>query len=789
MKNSSASCLVCRDVCHHNQHLVRCTRCQSLAHLGCSMVGLNLGSRNYICSECHKKRADIVDAINSTNVSSDSPEIQNEPLHGLANTTQNPHTYSSVEDLNCLLQSKNLRDIFIVHINSVSLNANFDSIASFIDKLKQHPDVICITESRLHDDKIDYQLNFVDIPTYKLIYDNSPTSAGGAAMYIKKDILKSGKVRADLRLNLADCESIFLEFDISPRKCNSRVPNKSLVVGCVYRHPRRTVYEKTEFIDQMYNALDKFSSKNHSIVILGDINIDVSNVNDDDVQQYNNMLSSIGCVNLINVNTRFAENSRSTLDHIITNVDHDRIKSGVLDYPITDHLPIFSIVKNQFHKLEKSPKKKDETFWQCIDDRKKEDFLTILEPKLLDIDLNEHPEKILAALTDATKDAMNSCFPVKIISNRAKKRSLTPWFDTEIYKGEKTQGNLFRRFMKTKNPEDHKIYKTFRNNLSKKKYKAKRKFYQDLLNDAKNSGDRSATWKVINKAFGKKKKSRIYPEKTLIGDPKKPTESTSQKDIANNLNNHFANVASNLAKKLEKVDIQPISYMGRENKSSMYLKYISLCEILEEIRSICAQKAMGYDGIPPKIVKWAPELFAPILLAIFNKCIDMGYYPNCMKIAKVAPIHKEGDINDCNNYRPISVLSQFNQLFERLLAKRLHSFFDKFNLITKKQFGFLKKHSTEHAILDLKEYILKNLEKKHVTALLFLDLQKAFDTVSHDMLLKKLYHYGVRGTAYKLFESYLSGRNNSQKLETFYPTKLIYCGGSHRVVFWDHFCF
>ena len=117
----------------------------------------------------------------------------------------------------------------------------------------------------------------------------------------------------------------------------------------------------------------------------------------------------------------------------------------------------------------------------------------------------------------------------------------------------------------------------------------------------------------------------------------------------------------------------------------------------------------GYDDIPPKIIKWAPHLFAPILKEIFNKCIESGYYPDAMKIVKVAPIYKKGDKNNVNNYRPISVLSQFNQLFERLLSKRFMSFFEKFNIITKKQFGFLKKHCTEHAILDLKEYIISRL--------------------------------------------------------------------------------
>ena len=180
---------------------------------------------------------------------------------------------------------------------------------------------------------------------------------------------------------------------------------------------------------------------------------------------------------------------------------------------------------------------------------------------------------------------------------------------------------------------------------------------------------------------------------------------------------------------------------------------------------MCVKKDMGADNIPPKIIKWAPELFAPILSKIFNKCIHIGYYPKQLKVARVVPVHKGGDSNDINNYRPISVLTQFNRLFERVLATRLMSFFEKNKIITSKQFGFLKRHSTEHAILDLKEFIMESLSKKKITAVLFLDLKKAFDTVSHKILLKKLHHYGIRGVPHDLLKSYLSDRQQYTSID------------------------
>ena len=781
MVKHSVSCPICKQACHQNQNLISCMKCRCHAHFKCSKVGMNIGKNNFVCVGCHQKRASLRnlvkstifspensasdddsnvpldDSIESSGVSNDSPNQQN-------NSFLSSHLYYSVEDLNSMLQSKLPGDLFTIHINASSLPKHFDTISSLcIDKFNRHPDIICITESRLKDKKIDDQLKFIGLDDYKLIYDNSPTNAGGVAVYVKKNIFDL-QVKSDLRVKVKDCESVFLEFDFLSKKTNSNNAGKSFLLGCVYRHPRRKVAEKIEFIEEIYKTLTNYSDKNIPLVILGDININIEKSGDNVVRCYTNMLTSLGCKNLIDINTRFAENSRSTLDHVLSNIDGDQITSGVLNFPITDHLPVFALIQNHANALGNKSAKKDMGMWRFFDDRKKEQFLLSLEKKLEGINQSDHPEKILEGLTEATKSAIHTCFPLRKMSNRAKKRALIPWFDTEIFKDEKTQSRLFRRFVKSNDPEDHKAYKKFRNMLSKKKYKAKRKYFQNLLDEAKASGDRSATWSVINKAFGKNKKPKVCPKKVNIGDQKNPTWSENPNHIVDALNTHFTGIAKKLEKNLKKTKVRHTSYMGKGNNSSMFLRYTSLAEILEEMNLIDVKKSMGYDEIPPKIVKWAANLLAPWLMVIFNKCIDLGYYPSAMKTAKVTPIYKEGDKDDFSNYRPISVLTQFNQLFERLLSKRYLEFFEKFEIITKKQYGFLKKHCTEHAILDLKEYILSRLEKQEVMAVLFLDLQKAFDTVNHDILLEKLYHHGVRGNAYRLIKSYLSGRQQYTKI-------------------------
>ena len=135
-----------------------------------------------------------------------------------------------------------------------------------------------------------------------------------------------------------------------------------------------------------------------------------------------------------------------------------------------------------------------------------------------------------------------------------------------------------------------------------------------------------------------------------------------------------------------------------------------------------------------------------------------GYYPECFKVARVVPVFKAEDPTQFSNYRPVSVLPVLSQVFERVINARLVNFFDKEQIIIPGQYGFRAGHSTAMAILDMVEKIRSAWSEKSVAVGVFIDLKKAFDTVDHDILLKKLEHYGIRGHSLKLLKSYLEGR-------------------------------
>ena len=164
-----------------------------------------------------------------------------------------------------------------------------------------------------------------------------------------------------------------------------------------------------------------------------------------------------------------------------------------------------------------------------------------------------------------------------------------------------------------------------------------------------------------------------------------------------------------------------------------------------------------------------------------NQSINTGIVPDILKISCVAPTYKSGIETDPNNYQPIST-SPFTKVLERLVYNQLQLFLQKYKILYDYQFGFRKGYSTEQAILELSDGLKTAIDNREITCGLFLDFSNAFDTVNHEILLSKLYKYGIRGTPLEWFKDYLTNRQqyvrigniDSEKLNiTFYSGKSI----------------
>ena len=122
-------------------------------------------------------------------------------------------------------------------------------------------------------------------------------------------------------------------------------------------------------------------------------------------------------------------------------------------------------------------------------------------------------------------------------------------------------------------------------------------------------------------------------------------------------------------------------------------------------------------------------------------------------IANAILIFKKDSKLIVSNYRPISLLSNINKILEKLMFKRVYEFLERNKSIYKLQFGFRAKHSTNHTLVNITETIRAALDSKKIAGGVFVDLQKAFDTVNHEILLHKLNYYGIRGTVHDWFAS------------------------------------
>ena len=170
-----------------------------------------------------------------------------------------------------------------------------------------------------------------------------------------------------------------------------------------------------------------------------------------------------------------------------------------------------------------------------------------------------------------------------------------------------------------------------------------------------------------------------------------------------------------LAQKFDDIDSNklkdPLSYISKDVQNSIFLSLPTAQEISKNITRLINKDSSGYDLVSNRTIKATNQTISPYLEIIFTKCIKEGVFPDIYKIAQVIPLFKGGDKVDSNCYRPISLLPTISKIFEKLLATRLISFLTKYQVLSKDQFGFRAKFSTEYAIVDIYDNLIKNLDK------------------------------------------------------------------------------
>ena len=360
---------------------------------------------------------------------------------------------------------------------------------------------------------------------------------------------------------------------------------------------------------------------------------------------------------------------------------------------------------------------------------------------------------------------MDEFAPYKKVTHNEYKLMFKPWMSKEILQKCKKRDSILKSIsrekdlMKIENLRNE--YKKLRNEITKDKRDSKKSYYTAYFE--KNKHKSSEIWKgirsLVNIKSMKTNNIKLLDEnRNLVSDTK---------EISNIFNKYFATIGSKIEQKIpfEPGDFK--DFFNKKNKNgnviidspkSFFLTATVPSEVEKVIDTLDIKKSTGPNSIPVVILKMFKLFFSTWLSKLINLTFEAGIFPNILKIAKVTPLHKKASKLDFLNYRPISLLSVFSKIYEKLIYHRIYSYLIKNNLIYNKQFGFRSKYSTNHALISITEYIRGLLDKSFYVCGIFVDLEKAFDTVNHKILCEKLNYYGMRGKINKLIQSYLTNR-------------------------------
>ena len=647
--------------------------------------------------------------------------------------------YIDTAEINSFFKEKNPSTLNMLHINVRSLNKHYDDILTLLENCSIKLTVLGVTETWLSDSNQElYNISGYNFVTQSRV--NKP--GGGVGMYINENL--NYLVRNDLSNNLPHIESLFVEI------CYTNASN--ILVGCIYRPPNTDV---ALFNDVIQSVLSK-STKFRTAFLMGDFNLDLLNIENNThtpTANFLNNLCSYSFQPCITIPTRVTETTSTLIDNFFVKGRNLFIKTAAIYSDIADHYPI--MLQCYGEKITIRPPKF--SIKRNYDSISINSFCYALGEHdtwndVYNTITNTHDVNAAMHIFEKTyQQKFNSYFPEKRCSTRRKNVPRMPWMTPALVKSSKKKAKLFKRYKKSGTPEAKIVYVTYLNIYKKCLVSAKKNHYDAKFKLVTNSLKK--IWSLLNSLI---KKKSVYDVIQSFGINGIETKDCSV--IANALNDYFVGIGPELDNKIPPAIKHYSAYLKCNQPNSFVLSTTSPSEILNIISDLNNKMSFGSDNIPLSIMKSSAVEVAIPLSEIINLSLSSGCFPNSLKVAKVCPLFKNGAKNDVRNYRPISVLTSFSKVFEKVVFNRLNSFCDKNNILNDSQYGFRKKHSSYMALLDLYNRIAESRENKEHAIGIFIDLSKAFDTINHNILIDKLYKYGVRGVVKDWFRSYLSDR-------------------------------
>lgn len=581
-------------------------------------------------------------------------------------------------------------------------------------------DVLCLSEHWL----LEEEATSLSVDGYNIVSYTCRTNykGGGTVILVKKSINSE---------NVLNLNNFIVEGCIEV--CAVFLKDFNMYVVCLYRSPSGRL---ATFLTALEGIICQIGHQKH-IVLMGDFNVSFgigSELGDADSLEVIGLLRCYGFIRLISEPTRGA----SCLDNAFVNFSIHNFSAQVVEYSISDHRgQLIGSVISQQSRVE---------VFKCvhrpITQSGINEFFGIISNLTWDFIQNGEmsADNRFNAFLSILSDAFLHSFPEVTFTKRSDQPNKVSWFSGDLGRMRETLMFVSEVCRKYDRENDWIYYKSLKRDYKHAIKEAKRVSNDRAINTSKNPT--KSMWNIINA----KRKNECKELKCSIS----PEE----------FNAFFTGIAEKLLKDLPMSNCDPLIHLKglNINCDNFSFKEVSFNDVREIIDNLKTKKSCDIYGLSVQTILSIKNQIVIPLTKLINICISEHTFPSCLKKAVVTPVFKKGDKNTVDNYRPISLLPIISKIFEKVISKQIINFFETNSLFSKCQFGFRQGKNTIHAVLELVQNIMDGYEERLYLSALFCDLSKAFDCMSHELLLQKLKYYKFDSNSIGLISSYLQDR-------------------------------
>ena len=703
------TCEGCLKTIAINHRMVSCVECSSSYHIAHADVSSRLYNRmqvddtiTFTCQPCIFKSL---------------PFHEVDELGGQDDFIMPDH----IDPLNLFKKSS----LNIAHLNVNGLRSKLDFLKLLLHQ--ERFDILCLNETKIDSTITDSE---IAIPGYLTCRLDRTLHGGGTMIYFSDRL----NVKKNARLTSKAHESLWVELKFEK--------SKPIYICSLYRPPCSKAIEDTGRYTKYLSSCFDNLRKDSEVFILGDFNVDVAKKNNLS-SLISELCKSRVLTQHVSSPTRVTEHSSTTIDLAISNSSHAR-DCSVVNIGISDHSLVF--LRREKTKINRQPR--------TITTRSFKNFNQ--EAFLDDLGNLDWSDMLTSENVDEAADIFNTNVlgvldrHAPMVERRIRHDS-PPWINEILLDAIAERDYLCKIAARSeRGSAEWKRYTNKRNAVIKLNSRLKKEYYQKAINDNKSKSRK--LWKTLQSLVPGSKANNVSPhslthENKVISD---------KKEMASVFNKFFATIGSKLGETFNFSDTEHISVPV--NGNHFEFAHVSIFTVQKIISQLDNNKATGLDGINVRALKFGSPIISFYLSHLFNLSLSTGTVPSCWKKKRVTPVFKKGDSDDVNNYRPISILPITMKIFEKVVHSQVSDFLDSSNILSQSQSGFRNKYSTDTAVICVSDFILEELGKGKYVGAVLVDLKKAFDTVDHKILLKKLFCCGFRDTSFAWFESYLSDR-------------------------------